>query len=167
MDLPPAVIAAARAAVDVARAQDGTACAALVGSWAVGRARPVSDVDLVLLVEDPEPLLTSEAWFDVFGPGATLVGQRDFGALQERRLRLPGDLVVEVAVGRLAWASTSPLDAGTHRVVADGLVPLLDPEGRLAHLLRTVTGRDAVPPRGARPPSHGAGGHRRVAQPDR
>lgn len=73
------VCAAIRAAVEVALAQGAGACAALVGSWASGRARIGSDVDLI---EDTELLLTSDAWFDAFGPGATVVRRGDFGALQ-------------------------------------------------------------------------------------
>jgi hypothetical protein len=54
-------------------------------------------------------------------------------------------LVVEVSVGRLSWASTTPLDPGTRRVAQDGLHALLDPEQRLARLLGVVRGEGQVP----------------------
>lgn len=67
-----------------------------------------------------------------------LIRHDDFGAVQERRLRLPDGTVVEVNVGDLSWASTTPVDAGTRRVTEDALIPLLDPQHRLAHLLQAV-----------------------------
>ena len=136
--LPPPVAAAARAAVSVAASCGVSSCVALVGSWANGRATASSDVDLVLLVPEPDALLRTSDWFTAFGAGAQLVRSADFGALQERRLRLPHGLVVEVDVGRLDWACTSPVDHGTRHVVEDGCVPLLDPAGRLAEFLRVV-----------------------------
>lgn len=138
VNLPPAISAAAAAAVEVARTQGATSCAALVGSWAAGRAGPASDIDLVLLVEQPKHLLDDDVWYTTFGDGVRLIRQDDFGAVQERRLKLPDGLVVEVNVGDLSWASTTPVDAGTRRVAADGLIPLLDPQHRLHHLLRAL-----------------------------
>lgn len=95
---------------------------------------------MILLVEHPERLLTSGDWYGVFGDGALLVRQADFGALQERRLRRCDGLVVEVNIGSLSWATTGPVESGTRRVVEDGLVPLLDPVGRLHDLVRAVLG---------------------------
>jgi uncharacterized protein len=138
VDLPPSVTAAVSAVVEVARAQGPTSCAALVGSWAADRATPASDVDLVVLVEQPERLLDFDGWYSTFAQGVTLIRQADFGAVQERRLRLPDGLVVEVGVSNLSWASTTPVDLGTRRVAQDGLLPLLDPQQRLADLVRRV-----------------------------
>ncbi len=148
MQLPPHVRAAASAAVRVARAQGATSCAALVGSWATGRGTPASDVDLLLLVERQERLRDADGWYAAFAEGATLIRQSDFGAVQERRLRLPDGLVVEVCVGELSWAATTPVDPGTRRVAQDGLLILLDPEQRLAHLRDVVTRRGQVPSSG-------------------
>lgn len=93
----------------------------------------------MVLVEQPERLLDSDGWYSTFAEGTTLIRQGDFGAVQERRLRLPDGLVVEVGVASLSWTSTTPLDPGTRRVALDGLLALLDPEQRLAHLLGVVS----------------------------
>ena len=111
---------------------------ALVGSWARGTATPDSDVDLVLLTERPEALLLDDGWHRDFGPDAALVRAADFGAVQERRLRLASGLEVELCVGHASWAQTDPVDPGTRRVVADGIRVLWDPYGRLAALVEAV-----------------------------
>lgn len=112
---------------------------ALAGSHASGRARPDSDVDLVVLCDDPGRLLSDRAWLGVFGEVAG-VTQEDWGAITSLRARHASGLEVEWGLGRPSWAAVAPLDAGTARVVADGLRPLCDPEGLLAALL-AATGR--------------------------
>jgi predicted nucleotidyltransferase len=124
------------------------AAVALVGSYARGTPRPDSDIDLVVLSSDPERLLRSAGWYAEFGEGATLVRSEDFGAIQERRLRLPDGLEIEVGIGRPSWASLDPLDDGTRRVVAEGLVSVHDPAGLLARVGRGPHGR---PERSSRP----------------
>ena len=135
-----AVAGVAAAALHVATRAPGAVALALVGSWAAGRGRPDSDVDLVLLTDDPASLLRDDSWHRAFGEGAALVRTADFGALLEQRLRLPSGLEVELCIGGASWAGTEPVDDGTRRVVDDGLQVLWDPEGRLARLLEAVHG---------------------------
>jgi predicted nucleotidyltransferase len=116
----------------------GVVAIGLAGSWARGAGRSQSDVDLVVLLEEPDSVLDTTAWFSAFGDGVDLVRSADFGALQERRLRLRDALVVEVGLGRPEWARTDPVDPGTARVVRDGLVALYDPHGLLAALCEAV-----------------------------
>jgi hypothetical protein len=98
---------------------------ALVGSRARGEARAGSDVDLVVLTDEPEP----RGWLD--GLDVEHVATRRWGVLTERRLRAPSGLELDVGFAEPAWASTDPLDPGTARVVAGGLVALHDPAGLL------------------------------------
>jgi uncharacterized protein len=135
---PAAVRAAVRAAVEVARGAPGAVAAALVGSWARGTAGPGSDVDLVVLTGSPERWLDDDRWVAALGAGARLVAQRDFGAVQERRVLLRSGLEVELGVARPSWAGLRPVDAGTRRVVGDGLRVLWDSAGLLDALVRTV-----------------------------
>ena len=137
-ELPAHVAAASQTAVKLALATPGAVAAALVGSWARGNARPDSDVDLVLLTERPEVLLLDDRWHRDFGADATLVRTADFGAVQERRLRLASGLEVEVCIGHPSWADTDPVDAGTRRVVSDGIRVLWDPYLRLSALIDAV-----------------------------
>jgi len=117
---------------------------ALVGSWARGAGRAGSDVDLVVLAREPGRLLSESSWFGVFGSGATLVRSGDFGVIQERRLRRPDGLEVEVGIGGLGWATAEPTDVGSLRVAREGLRVLHDPH-RLLHALAMVAKNRAYP----------------------
>lgn len=106
---------------------------ALVGSYASGRPRMGSDVDVLLLTDDV-PAYTGRAdWTAAFGD-ARLIRSRRWGAVTERRLRLRSGLQVEVGVAAPSWASVTPVDPGTRRVVTDGLRILHDPDGLLGAL---------------------------------
>lgn len=118
-----------------ADARDDVAAVALVGSWARGAERPDSDLDLVVLTDDPAGYLERDDWVEELQPGAELVATRDWGTIVERRIRLPSGLEVEVGIGRPSWADTSPVDPGTRRVVRDGMQALYDPRGLLAALV--------------------------------
>ena len=114
------------------------AAVALVGSHARLEATEGSDVDLVVLLDDPGRLLLKDDWWDMLGPGAELVRSSSFGALEERRLLRADGLVVEVCVGLPIWAGVDPVDPGTASVVRGGLRVLWDPHGLLHRLLDVV-----------------------------
>ena len=105
---------------------------ALAGSWARGEPHSGSDVDLVVLTDDPAAYVESDAWTPDFG--GELVATRRWGVLVERRLRAPDGLAIDVGFVEPSWASTDPLDPGTARVAAGGLEPVYDPQGLLAAL---------------------------------
>jgi len=118
-----------------ATARDDVVAIALVGSWARDAAGPWSDLDLVVLVEDPTAYTESDDWIDELAPGAKLVRTGDWVAIVERRLLLPSGLEVEVGFGRPSWAATEPVDPGTRHVVRDGLRAVHDPRRLLAMLV--------------------------------
>jgi predicted nucleotidyltransferase len=122
-------------AVGWAVAHEDVAALALAGSWARDAVRPESDVDLIVLTDDPAAYTESVDWIEGLAPGAVLVRTGDWGPIVERRLRLLSGLEVELGVGRPSWAGTSPVDPGTRRVVLDGCRPLHDPRGLLAALV--------------------------------
>lgn len=118
----------------------------VVGSYARGRERLGSDVDLVVVARDPDRLLADDAWAVLIaGRGARLVRRAAWGALTELRYRRRDGLLVEVGVVGLSWASTTPLDPGTARVVADGCTIVRDPHGAMAHLVAAVASRSVSP----------------------
>jgi len=65
----------------------------------------------------------------------------DWGAITELRFRLRDGLQVELGIGRPSWASISPVDDGTRRVVTDGCVAVHDPDALLDQLIAAVAGR--------------------------
>ena len=98
----------------------------LVGSYAHGRPRMASDVDLVLLTTDVQRHVTGLDWIRAYDPSARMVRTRSWGPLTERRVRVRSGLHVELGVVPESWVSL-PLDRGTAKVLRDGWTPLYDP----------------------------------------
>ena len=109
----------------------------LVGSHARGTAREDSDVDLVILCQDPRPYLEDTGWVEQFGV-APAPEREDYGVVQSLRTTYADGLEVEFGMTGAAWASTEPLDTGTREVVSDGCRIVFDSHGVLAALLRAV-----------------------------
>jgi predicted nucleotidyltransferase len=110
---------------------------ALVGSWARDDPRSDSDVDLLLLTDNPAAYLDEEQWAEALGAMA-FVRTQQWGVVTERRVALASGLEIEFGVTSPAWASTGPLDAGTQQAALDGLVVLHDPDQLLATVLTAV-----------------------------
>jgi hypothetical protein len=111
---------------------------ALVGSYARNQPRMGSDVDVVMLVVDPVPYTLDVSWFWPVQPRAELIRSATWGALLERRFRLPSGLHVEMGIVRPDWARV-PLDPGTRRVLADGHRILIDRHEILSRATETLT----------------------------
>jgi hypothetical protein len=86
---------------------------ALVGSWARRTARPDSDLDLVVLVQDITQFSAARRWADLVPRGFEFLGTQEWGPLTERRVRLVSGLQVELGIAPLSWAVTKPADDGT------------------------------------------------------
>jgi hypothetical protein len=110
---------------------------ALVGSWAHGTAHMESDVDLVLLTCRVERYAENDDWIGDLGCEAA-VRTTAWGAVIERRLRMPSGLELELDVALPCWAAVYPVDSGTRSVVEDGMRVLHDPDGLLRALARIV-----------------------------
>jgi uncharacterized protein len=121
----------------LARAEASVHAIALVGSCARGSPGPDSDVDLVILSNEPDDLRRRCDRFTHFGSVA-LVGQRQFGDVTERRLRRGDGVDIEIGLAPMSWAETNPVDAGTARVVREGFSIVFDPHGNLARLGEVV-----------------------------
>jgi hypothetical protein len=110
---------------------------ALAGSWAAGRARMDSDVDLVVLCDDPDRFEHAVDWVSQAVPGSGRVTRTAWwGPLLERRIALASGLEVEFGFVTDAWAAVDPIDHGTARVVRDGFHVLYDPSGLLGRVTR-------------------------------
>ena len=110
---------------------------ALVGSRARGTARPDSDVDLVMVVNRPEVYVNDDAWLQQFGP-LRGIKDEDWGILRSRRAVYDDGSEVEFGLTTSAWLAIDPVDAGTERVIKDGVRPLLDRTGTLRRLIARV-----------------------------
>ncbi|MFU8874585.1 nucleotidyltransferase domain-containing protein [Micromonospora sp. SL4-19] len=125
----------------------------VVGSWARGAARMDSDVDIVILTDNPrhaEP----DVWTGLLG--GEVVRLDDWGPLREVRVRRSSGLDVEIGVVPVSWADTDPVDPGTRRVISDGHSIVHDPAGVLGAL--STACRTATGPAPAGPTRHRDGG---------
>lgn len=130
------VAALLEAAAGWARSHPDVRAVALVGSYARGRPAPGSDVDLVVLVDDPARFAPGAAWVpEALGRPARPVRTARWGPVLERRVVLESGLEVEFGFAPVSWAAVDPVDPGTAAVVAGGLRPVHDPDGHLARLL--------------------------------
>ena len=109
---------------------------ALVGSWAYGRPRMDSDVDLVVLTTDKSTYLRDESWVAELG-GTRIIRTQHWGPLYtERRFVLPSGLEVEFGVAPPTWAATDPSDPNISEDIGNGgLLALYDPEGILSRFI--------------------------------
>ena len=113
-------------AIRWARQRTDVAAVVLVGSFARGEARLDSDIDLLLLVEDPQPLNTDTSWLDVLAPGAAPLRTGQWGPVTEHRVIASTGLELEFGIAAPSWAAL-PLDPGTAGVLRDSARPIHDP----------------------------------------
>lgn len=113
--------------------------ALLVGSYAHGKARLDSDIDIMLFVSDIGPWLqNSEEWLKLFDK-VNNVRLEDWGAVKTLRAFYENGVEVEFNFTTLDWASIDPIEPNTFRVISDGAKVLYDPQGILTNLLTAVS----------------------------
>ncbi len=101
----------------------------LVGSYARGKARVGSDVDLMILTTRPEQYLDSISFASQFGSVAKSE-KENWGRVTSQRVWYANRLEVEFGIALPQWASR-PLDAGTQDVVSAGVRIIFDRDGAL------------------------------------
>src|SRR5437867_1639167 len=109
---------------------------ALVGSHARDEARPDSDIDLVLLCEEPHAFLANTSWIHHFGAVETYHTE-EWGVVTSLRVSYREGWEVEFGITTLAWAGL-PVDPGTQHAVSHGMRIVWDREGRLGRLQEAV-----------------------------
>jgi hypothetical protein len=112
----------------------------LVGSHARGEARPDSDVDLVIVCNDPAELLEDASWIGLFGK-APEYSIEDWGLVQSIRTFYSDGTEIEFGITSLKWAAL-PVDFGTAEVVAGGASIILDKDGALTSLVDAISRKE-------------------------
>ena len=110
--------------VDWASAQGDVQAIALVGSYARAEARDDSDIDLVLLTDEPQKYLEDLKWTEVFG-AVEKCQTEDYGKLISIRVWYQNGVEVEYGITTPDWAAV-PLDAGTQEVMLGGMTVLFE-----------------------------------------
>lgn len=103
----------------------------LAGSYARNEAKEDSDVDLIIIVKDPEKYVLNNSWIGLFGE-VIEIKDEVWSQLKTKRVFYKDGLEVEFNFDKKTWAN--PDDAGTRRVV-DGMKVLVDKEGILKRLI--------------------------------
>jgi hypothetical protein len=106
----------------------------LVGSHARETATDTSDVDVVMVADDPQSYLQDRRWVETFGK---VVSQNleNYGKVDSLRIHYERQLEVEFGLTDESWAAF-PLDAGTQEVIAGGVKVLFDRGNVLRHVRR-------------------------------
>lgn len=118
---------------DWAARQPDILALALVGSHARGAATETSDVDLVILAQDPSRYLEDQGWLEQFGL-AQSVQLEPYGKLTSIRVWYADGLEVEYGLTGEEWAA-DPLDPGSRRVMEGGMRVLFERGDLLSHHL--------------------------------
>ena len=107
-----------------AAAQADILALALVGSHARNAANESSDVDLILITEQPEHYLNNQDWYQQFG-AVEKQQVEDYGLVTSKRVWYTEGLEVEYGITDERWAAV-PLDKGSRQVIADGMQVLFE-----------------------------------------
>ena len=115
---------------------------AVAGSWARGTARADSDLDLLILANEPACYRTDQSWLRELklpSPYRVVFNRvADYGAAWSCHVLLEPHAKLELTFCEVSWASTSPIDEGTRRVVTDGLRVICDTDGHLSRLISAI-----------------------------
>ena len=120
-----------------ASARPDVKAVALVGSYARDAADEGSDVDLLILTTDADGYVSDRSWVTLFGE-ATECRVEDYGKVTSVRAFYEGGLEVEYGFTTPDWAKM-PMDAGSSRVVTDGMKILFDAQNILSSVQREVS----------------------------
>ncbi len=124
MSITPAVQKFLNAVAAWAQEQPDIRAVYLVGSYARGTAHPDSDIDLVLLADDPVRYLAYTSWTGRFGAVLWLQVE-DYGKVTSLRTGYTNGREVEYGLTTPDWGK-DPADEGTQQVIAGGLKALFE-----------------------------------------
>jgi predicted nucleotidyltransferase len=112
---------------------------AVCGSWARGNPRPDSDLDLLIVAQEPELLRRKQKWIrelNFSDAGFHYIDHTTakYGAVWSAHIGLEPEAALELTFAKESWASVHPIDPGTRDVVTDAFKVLIDKDGALQRL---------------------------------
>lgn len=123
--------------VNWARERDELFALALVGSQARGEAKPDSDIDILLLLNDPSEYLQNLEWLSYFGD-VVMSTKEVWGKVISIRVYYSNELEVEFGLTDAHWGE-DPEDTGDKRVIEDGIIVLYEKRHYLTSRLNRFT----------------------------
>ena len=112
----------------------------LVGSYARGQAHDDSDIDLVLLTNEPDKYLNDHSFAETIG-GISKIEKEFWGRVTSLRIWYKDSFEVELGITTPDWITENPLDAGTLRTITDGAKVVMDKIGDLEELIMSASKR--------------------------
>ena len=122
-----------------AKEQSDIEGAALIGSYAGGAVNETSDVDLLILTSNASRYLDNKEWLSVFGEIARSQNET-WGVVETVRAFYRTGLEIEYNFAAPSWAAI-PIDAGTRRVINDGIQVVFDPKRKFDALKKALLPR--------------------------
>ena len=121
------------------RDRDDLRAMAVCGSWARGNPRPDSDLDVLIIAQDPGSLRRHQEWmrelrFSDAGFRYLAHHSAQYGAVWSAHIKLEPEAELELTFAAESWASVRLIDPGTRRVVTDAFKILIDKDGALRSL---------------------------------
>ena len=110
----------------------------LVGSYARGQAHEDSDIDLVLMTNEPDKYLNDYSFAETFG-NISEIEKEFWGRVTSLRIWYKDSFEVELGITTPDWITEDPLDAGTLRTITDGAKVVIDRIGDLESLFVSVS----------------------------
>lgn len=95
----------------------------LVGSYAREAQRPDSDIDLVIITQNPKVYLVSDNWTKTFGE-VMKISNEDWGLVQVRRVFYKNALEVEFGITTKDWLD----NPGSKKIIEKGMKMLYQRE---------------------------------------
>lgn len=111
-----------------------------MGSHAREEARSDSDIDLVVICNNPIQLLKDLNWLEYFGK-VMKYNIEDWGAIQSIRTFYQDGQEIEFGITSPKWAA-HPIDTGTQKVLSDGAKILIDKNDLLAKLINLAEDKE-------------------------
>jgi hypothetical protein len=122
--------------VEWTQKRDDLLAVALVGSQARGEAKTDSDIDILLLFDNPEIYLENYKWISLFG-GVTSSSIENWGKVVSIRVFYFNGLEVEFGLTDGSWGA-DPNDAGDKQVINDGIIILHEKRRHLSIKLKKI-----------------------------
>jgi hypothetical protein len=112
---------------------------AVCGSWARGNPRPDSDLDVLIVAQNPDSLRRDQKWIrelNFSDVGFCYLGHKTarYGVVWSAHIELEPEAKLELTFAKESWASVHPIAQGTRDVVTDAFNVLIDKDGALQRL---------------------------------
>lgn len=105
----------------------------LVGSYARGDNRDNSDVNVIILADDPQEFFKKIEFFKHFGNIFSVENSRK--GILSFKIACHEDTEIQLSIVPCIWAQAEPIDPETLKVILNGVSILWDPRGQLEKLI--------------------------------